>query len=412
MRIAHLVHMYPPEFRGGTEACVESLAAEQLARGDEPLVIAGSDERSEAGEVTREEVGGVPVWRVRRTVHENYSMDPRHPRVAGEVLRLLEQAAPAIVHVHHTLNLSGDVISRVRAAGHTVVATLHDFTLVCARFFLARPDGESCAEHFPLPSERCLECVLPDFPGGREQLEHELRDRIALSRSETAALALAMVPSRFVAERWQRSGLFDDERLVLLPHAPRLPCAQPPEHVPAPDRLRLVTWGHLAPAKGVHHLLEAMSRLEDPRVSLAILGEPTEAAYGERLRALADGLPVVFHGAYRSDALVSQAAACDLAVFPSLAEETFGLVVAEARALGLPVLVTDRGALAEGVGPAGDVVPAGDVQQLAGRLNSLLADPGTLAGWRAAAVDASLSPSGHATRVDDLYQRALQSRPA
>ncbi|MBM3985606.1 MAG: glycosyltransferase, partial [Planctomycetes bacterium] len=144
MKVAHLVHQFPPEFRGGTEACVESLAAAQRARGDAVLVVAGSDERHAEGLVRRETVAGTPVARVLRRPGENYSMDWRLPRVAAQVVGVVREFAPDVVHLHHALNLSGDLAARLSAAGLPVVATLHDFTLVCARFFLARPDGESC----------------------------------------------------------------------------------------------------------------------------------------------------------------------------------------------------------------------------------------------------------------------------
>lgn len=416
MRVVHLVHSYPPEFRGGTEACVETLAAAQLARGDEPLVIAGSDVRSDGGgvsaDVLRGEVGMVPVWRVRRRQAENYSVDARLPRIAGLVLRLLEEAAPAVVHLHHTLNLSADLASRVAEAGYPVVATLHDFTLVCARFFLARPDGESCAGHFPLPSRRCFDCVLPDFPGGAEQLEHELRDKTALAPREAAAMSTALVPSRLVAERWRRSGLFRDEQLELLPHAPGMAGPARP-HRPEAGRLRLATWGHLAPAKGVHDLLLALRELPAERVSLRVFGAATDEAHERQLTAAAEGLDVRFHGAYEAEDIRAAAPDVDLAVFPSRAEETFGLVVAEARALGLPVVTSDRGALPEGVGAAGTTVPAAAPAELARLLQQLLADPTRLLSWRAASAQQLLDPAAHADRVDSVYQRALAAaRPA
>jgi glycosyltransferase involved in cell wall biosynthesis len=412
----HLVHSYPPEFRGGTEACVETLATAQLARGDEPLVITGSDIRSESGgasgDVLREEVGLVPVWRVRRREDENYSVDARLPRLGDLVLRLLEEVSPSVVHLHHTLNLTADLASRVSGAGYPVVATLHDFTLVCARFFLSRPDGESCAGHFPLPSRRCFDCVLPDFPGGAEQLEHELRDKTALAPREAAALSTALVPSRLVAERWRRSGLFRDDQLELLPHAPGVRKPSRP-HRPGDGRLRLATWGHLAPAKGVHDLLLALRELSGERVSLRIFGAATDEDHERVLRTAAEGLDVQFHGAYDADDIREAAPDIDLAVFPSRAEETFGLVVAEARAFGLPVVTSDRGALPESVGAAGTSVPAAAPAELAALLRALLADPSRLESWRAATAQQLLDPAAHADRVDTVYQRALAAaRPA
>ncbi len=409
MKVVHIVHQYPPEFRGGTEACVETLAAAQGRRGDEPTVIAGSDRRSEGGEVLREVVDGVPVRRVLRRPAENYSMDARLPRVAEQVLAEVAAARPDIVHLHHTLNLSADLAARLHAEGHAVVATLHDFTLVCARFFLVRPDGESCARSFPLPSARCVACVLPDFPAGRPALEAETGAKAATARGEAAALRLAIPPSEAVRARWQRSGLFAPDRLVLLRHGVPLAAATPaPPRDRRDGRLVLATWGHLAPAKGVLDLLAALALTREPRLSLLVLGEPVDAAHAEALLDAAEGLDVTFRGRYAAADLPALRGEADLAVFPSRAEETFGLVVAEARALGFPVVVSDRGALPEAAGAAGAILPAGDPAALAHLLAALLRDPSPLAAWSAAARQDLSTPDEHARALAGLYARALE----
>jgi glycosyltransferase involved in cell wall biosynthesis len=418
VKVVHVVHQFPPEFRGGTEACVQSLATTQQARGDEVTVLAGSDRRSEAGEVTDESVDGLAVRRVLRRPGENYSMDHRNPRVADLVCGLVGELAPDLVHLHHTLNLSGDLAARLTAAGHTVVATLHDFTMVCARFFLVRPDGESCAGAFPLPSERCVECVLPDFPAGRKALNAEMLARQDTAAAELAALSMAIVPSGIVHQRWLASGLIPERKLTLLPHGLASPLAGPgASAVPPRDRgdgrLVLATWGHLAPEKGVVDLLQAMRQSGDARLALIVMGEPVDADYAARLLDEAEGLDVTFRGAYQLGDLAELRGLADLAVFPSRAEETFGLVVAEALALGFPAIVSDRGALPERVGagterPAGAVVPAAQPAALATALQHLLLDDAPMTRWAAAGGNALLSAMEHAERVAGVYARVLE----
>jgi len=407
MRIVHLVHQFPPEFRGGTEACLETLAAEQLRRGDDVLVVAGSSERDERGVVRRERASGVEVARVLRRPGENFSMDERRPRVAEQVLATVADFRPDVVHVHHLQNLSADLGARLAAAGHPVVATLHDYLLVCARFFLLRPDGVSCAEAFPLPAiPRCVDCTLPDFPAGRPALEAETAAKQRTARAEAGALRLAIVPSEAVRARWLRSGLFAPDQLVLLPHPAPLPAGPvSPARARADGRLVLATWGHLAPAKGLLDVLAAMRLLRDPRVALIALGEPVDAAHAEELLDAAEGLDVTFRGRYAPADLLALRGEADLAVFPSRAEETFGLVVAEARALGFPVAVSDRGALPERVGSAGAVLAAADPALWAHLFQALLADPAPLQQWGAAAGADLLLPAAHARAVADLYAR-------
>jgi glycosyltransferase involved in cell wall biosynthesis len=91
------------------------------------------------------------------------------------------------------------------------------------------------------------------------------------------------------------------------------------------------------------------------------------------------GVPAVFHGFVNQSALPATYAAADLLVLPSDARETWGLVVNEAMACGLPAVVSD----AVGCGPdlveegaTGAVFRLGDVEGLANAIGRALAlDP-------------------------------------
>ena len=47
MKILHCIHIYPPEFAGGTERYVETLVQAQVELGLEPTVLAGSEVTNE-----------------------------------------------------------------------------------------------------------------------------------------------------------------------------------------------------------------------------------------------------------------------------------------------------------------------------------------------------------------------------
>jgi glycosyltransferase involved in cell wall biosynthesis len=85
---------------------------------------------------------------------------------------------------------------------------------------------------------------------------------------------------------------------------------------------------------------------------------------------------VVFAGERHGDELAHLYAGADLFVLPS-ACDTFGLVVVEAQASGVPVVVTDMGGPRELIVPdkTGVVVPFGDPAALAEAIAALAADP-------------------------------------
>ena len=133
----------------------------------------------------------------------------------------------------------------------------------------------------------------------------------------------------------------------------------------------------LNPEKAHHVLLRAIARLapHDPRLRLVVVGD---GELEPRLRALAAELRigdrVQFTG--RRDDVAELLPGFDLACLSSV-RECAPLSVIEAMAAGLPVVVTDCGALRDLVadGREGFVVPVGDVGALADRISRLVADP-------------------------------------
>jgi len=87
------------------------------------------------------------------------------------------------------------------------------------------------------------------------------------------------------------------------------------------------------------------------------------------------GTRSVFTGYLDGDALVSVYASCDLFVFPSTTD-TFGNVVLEAQACGIPVIVTDRGGPQENIvpGETGLVVEGNSEGSFLSGIESLLSD--------------------------------------
>jgi glycosyltransferase involved in cell wall biosynthesis len=91
-------------------------------------------------------------------------------------------------------------------------------------------------------------------------------------------------------------------------------------------------------------------------------------------------------------------AEADALVLASRAE-SWGMVVTEALARGIPVLATDVGGLSEALGSApvglpGVLVPAGDVSAMAGSLRHWLEDPALRAELREAARDRRTTLTG------------------
>lgn len=110
----------------------------------------------------------------------------------------------------------------------------------------------------------------------------------------------------------------------------------------ATEKTRLLLYvGRLSHEKNIMLLADAFRAVADENTRLVIVGDGPARA---ELEASMQGLPVIFTGYQRGEELARTYAAADMFLFPSTTE-TFGQVVQEAMASGLPIV----GADAEGV---------------------------------------------------------------
>ena len=152
-----------------------------------------------------------------------------------------------------------------------------------------------------------------------------------------------------------------------------------------PEGARVVLLpGRLTRLKGHTVLIEAMRLLADPKLVAVFVGSDRDRdAYRRELEALARGLPVRFAG--HTDDVASAYAASDVVVSASVQPESFGRVLAEAGAMGLPVVASDHGGAREILlqGETGWLVPPGDPAALAEGIRTALAAAGPALAARA-----------------------------
>lgn len=159
----------------------------------------------------------------------------------------------------------------------------------------------------------------------------------------------------------------------------------------------LLALGALTPVKNHAVLLAALASLRDLDWRLTVAGPAPDRAFADRLAGAAQELGVgdrvTWAGPLRGPALEQAWAAADLLVHPSRSE-TWGMVVTEAHARGVPAVVAGgtgaEEALTWGPGPAPgaavDVGDGGDGEQLGDLLRRWLTDEATRESWRRAAL--------------------------
>ncbi|MEU0058416.1 glycosyltransferase [Streptomyces sp. NPDC006334] len=296
---------------------------------------------------------------------------PWNPAVRSELTARLRAERPDVVHVHNVFPLlSPAVLAACADAGVPAVATLHNYTQICPPGTLRR-DGRLCTE-----------CVGPAVP-----LPAVRHGCYRSSRLATVPLAVSLSVNR---RRWL-SGV---ERFFCISEAQRdilVRAGMPAERlavkhnfVPEPGVRRtgageqLLFLGRLAEAKGVRLLMAAWDEVAASGgvgVPLVVAGAgPLE----REVTAWAEGRDDVrFAGLLDPDRCRREIARSVAVVAPSMALETFGLVVAEAMAAEVPAVAAGHGAFVELVedGVSGLLHRPGEAASLAACLRRITAAP-------------------------------------
>ncbi|NNJ99705.1 MAG: glycosyltransferase family 1 protein [Desulfatitalea sp.] len=140
---------------------------------------------------------------------------------------------------------------------------------------------------------------------------------------------------------------------------------------------KLLYVGRVSKEKNLELLVNAFKKLvkAGEKVQLVVVGD---GPYREEMCEELINLPCCFTGYLENEKLASVYASSDLFVFPSTTD-TFGNVVLEAQASGLPVIVSDQGGPCENMihGQTGLICRSDDVESLLDAIQSLLSDTGS-----------------------------------
>jgi glycosyltransferase involved in cell wall biosynthesis len=349
MRIAYVTDTYPPELNGvalTVERTVRFLRSRghnvELIRPRQPgeAALDGADELRTAG-------CPIPVYREMR-----FGIS----RIAPLVRRFRE-TGPEVVHLATPGPLGWAALAAARALG---IATTSDF----------RTNFHQYSRHYGIG-------VFATPLLGLLRRFHNLTER-------------TFVPTRATARELRAAGFHnltmvgrgvDSEQF-----APSHRSGELRRQWRAGDAPVLLMVGRVAPEKNVELGLRAFeqARRARPGLRMVVIGE------GPALGRLRAAYPDVhFAGVQRGAALAATYASADVFVFPSLTD-TFGNVVLEALASGVPVISFATAAAAEHVddGVSGRLVAPGDEAAFIAAVSSLTTRGVSLEPMRAAALAA------------------------
>ena len=158
LNILHAIHDFLPRHQAGSELYAFDLSRELQERHHVTVLCAEFDGSRMHGQVTWRLHDGLPVVElVNNWVCRSFADTYRSSLIGERVTQILDAVQPDVVHVHNLLNLSFDLPRLAHAANAAVVATLHDYTLVCPSGGqrIHRSENHVCRE---IDTERCARC--------------------------------------------------------------------------------------------------------------------------------------------------------------------------------------------------------------------------------------------------------------
>lgn len=300
---------------------------------------------------------------------------------AAEVRAIIARERPDVVHVHNFFPLlTFSVHQAAHECGVAVVQTLHNYRLLCAAAIFARK-GEVCelCLHGSRLNALRFRCYRGSALGTASVINMQRvnsRDGL-LAQNVHRFIAL----TEFARKKFIEGGL-PGARIVVKPNFLAVDSSVP--RLVETPRTGALFVGRLSEEKGLDVLLDAWADLES--IPLRIVGD------GPMRDKIVTRLPkgVTYLGRLSPEEVRAEMSSASVLVQPSTCYEGLPMTVVEAFSVGLPVIASQIGSLAEIVvdGVTGLLTAPNSASELRAAVISFFADP------------AASQKMGHACRVN------------
>jgi putative glycosyltransferase, forming alpha-gylcosyl linkages protein len=323
---------------------------------------------------------------------------------------LISKIHPDIIHAHSRKAIIVDIGKKLNIP---VIVTSHHGGIVCPAGTLLNSKDEICS--VPVCHKACVECCVKNIRGGKFwwQFVKFIPENIYIKLgsflkkmpfipfvSPVGEVAVNIVskqrewntickkctkmiaPSYAMKDAMVRNGL-DETRIVVVPHG----ITFPKEKHEFPDivdgKVKFFYLGRICYVKGLHVLLEAFHRVDNPKIELHMIGGAGNKAEGKYMKSLQqkyrNDARIIWHGKVSPDKVFDEISNMHVSSSSSFLE-AFGLNISESLAMGKPVLATRCGGAEMQIedGVNGWLVEPNNVMALKEKIEKILSDTSEL----------------------------------
>ena len=403
LKVLHCLSNFFPDKTGGTEIYVAGLCHALGALGVSAIIVKPNFSGTASSYVHQ----GLLVKEYNETscASELLQMGMELPNGMQAFKEILLAEQPDAVHFHETAGSNGISIyhlSVAKALGLAVFSTFHLAGNICMRSTFMYKGKYAC--NGIIDVEKCAVCMLQyrglkgPIPDIIAKVSPYVNNTIASNglrkifnyplyvQKHIADLQMVNTISTnmFVLSQWYRQLLvangLDAEKIIVLPPpiaTPTVAEMQPLALEPGKP-VNFVYAGRIAAIKGLDIAIDALVALQNNQWKLDIYGEVfDEVYYNICLQKAANHPNIHWKGGLAHNMLLERLPQYHALLFPSVVQETMGLIILEAMAAGLAVIGSSIWSVQEltNNGRGGFLFEPGNTRALTTLLSQILEQP-------------------------------------
>lgn len=339
MRILYVAHDFFPHFYGGTERYILNLSKQMQRMGHSVTVLSyGLEELTKSFTTNKKGIlrksyvyEGVPVISVRHlAIPDDIGFIIDDENMENAIKEIIKDKMFDIMHIAHPMRMAC-CYKAAQKQGIPVILTLTDFWLICPRGRFFKPDYSLC--NSPENGKKCIkEC----------EVNPSILKRYKDARRLFEDIDILISPSKFLMGIYKSQGW--NRNIFRIKHGVDFKYAMTKTSKKRDNGEIVFGYtGVVTRFKGVNLLLEAFKEVKSPDIRLKIYGNCVwDPEFNRELNiAVEKDKRVQLMGRYEHYELPRIMREIDIMVVPSTTLESYGLVVVESMAFGIPVIASD-----------------------------------------------------------------------